>query len=202
MHPCVTTVSNKQSWLCQDVMCPSYEGPLHLSSCGPTDSHMSTPSSFNELALSSLERARSANGAVFDHFPSVGLLQDTGKEPAVTASGVTMVRAAMQAPWETSPMMAVIRMARKSRTKILSRTETIDVRSKTCFLGDPLALKVIQLLFKGTYDRFICLQAQFSIQPSCLGFVRRLPSGTQAIASPLRGAWDKYLVQGKPRSKT
>jgi len=56
----------QQSWLCQDVMCLSYEGPSHLNSLVPLDRCTLMPCSSKELVFLSLEAAQSAKGAVFD----------------------------------------------------------------------------------------------------------------------------------------
>src|SRR5271168_3647647 len=92
-HPCAITNCNKQSWLCQDMMCPLYEGPLHHSNWRPTDRRTSMLCSFNGPEFSSMDAARSANGEVFDHSQIVVLLWDTLETLAGTASGATTVLA-------------------------------------------------------------------------------------------------------------
>ena len=76
-------------------MCLSYEGLSHPSSYGLTGRRTSILFLSKEPALSSLERAQSTNGVVFDYSLSIGLLWDTSGEPVVTASGVTIVHAAI-----------------------------------------------------------------------------------------------------------
>ena len=52
-------------------------------------------------------------------------------------------------------MIAVIRMARKGCTKILSTIGMIDIHSSPCFLRDQLVRPAIQLFCEGTYECFL-----------------------------------------------
>jgi hypothetical protein len=155
--PCAITRCNKQSWLCQDVMYPSYEGPSHLSRSRHIGRRISTLSSFRGLVILSLERARSANGVDFVHSQSAASYEATLETLVVTASGVTMVRAAMRPPWEMRLLTATL--------GVMMVMGCLPPRKLLLCLGDRLDRLAIQLNCKGTYEAFYLFASTYKHLP-------------------------------------
>jgi hypothetical protein len=154
--PYVITRCNKQSWLCQDRMCPSYEGLFHLSRSRRIGRRTSTPSLYNGLVFSSLEPAWSANGVDFVHSQSAASYEATLEALAVTASGVTMVLAAMQLTWETRPLTTPRTTLRTATLRVIMKViSRFPPRNLRPYLGDRLGLSVTRWQFRGTYEAFL-----------------------------------------------
>ncbi len=94
----------------------------------------------------SLERAGSAAGVDFVRSQSAASYEATLAAPVVTASGATMVRAAMQPPWEM-----------RLRTTTTTTVVVMVVMSRVLCLGDRLELLATQLSCDSTYEAFLSI---------------------------------------------